>query len=622
MKRDIDEILAKDFGFSGDTSTYTLGASGPIVAPRTQPNPRTPVPPAPVPINRARPAQPVAPVGGQRQRAQTPYPQPQVGAFGQPPAQRKQRSGNYVIFSFVLLLLVVAIIAAAFFILPNLNKGGTGAGGNATTTSSTPIPTLAVSNDGTGTTNVNGEQIGISSGATAFGANRSDDGPLMSQAAAAFAAGNVGSAQSLWQAASNKATNDAEPLIYLENQRVKTSGAPYITLIVGTMLTGSNDRIQVGHDSLQGAYVAQKQFNANNGALLGGVQVRLLIANSGSDDVNGVKAVANQIVEAAQKDKTIVGVMGWPYSGQSVNAVNILGPAKIPMVSSTASSNQLSNISPYFFRVAPPDKSQAAVGALYAKQKLHATNVALFVDQSDAYSSSLANGFNQQFTQAGGKVTEINYTVGKASTISSAMQQVLSSNPQPDLIYFAGYSSDVGTLLTNLPESSKLQVLGGDALYNLAGYPGVGAKFNRLRFTAFSYPDQWNVLGKAAQQPAFYKDYPATFNPNNAHIGNPYGFTRAGYNVVLAYDATLAVLNGSKNGLGGQTQGLTPEKLKTGLASITGSKAIQGASGQIAFDPNTGDPVNKVVLILAVSQDGHIMMEGLGAGILQVGTGS
>ncbi|MDQ2888287.1 MAG: ABC transporter substrate-binding protein [Chloroflexota bacterium] len=620
MKRDIDEILAKDFGFSGDTSTYTLGASGPIVAPRQQPNPRTPLPSnAPVSINRARPAQPVAPVGGQRQMGtQTPYPPPQAGAFGRPPAQRKQRGNNYVIFSFVLLLLVVAVIAAAFFILPNLNKGGTGAGGTggATATSSTPIPTLAVSNDGTGTTNVNGEQIGISSGATSFDASHSDDGSLMSQAATAFAAGNVGSAQSLWQAASNKATDDAEPLIYLENQRVKTSGVPYITLIVGTMLTGSNDRIQVGHDSLQGAYVAQKQFNANNGALLGGVEVRLLIANSGSDDVNGVKAVANQIVAATQKDKTIVGVMGWPYSGQTVNAVNILGPAKIPMVSSTASSNQLSGVSPYFFRVAPPDKSQAAVGALYAKNKLHATNVALFVDQSDSYSSSLANGFNQQFTQAGGKVTELNYTVGKASSISSALQQVLSSNPQPDLIYFAGYSSDVGTLLTNLPESSKLQVLGGDALYNLAGYPGVGAKFNRLRFTAFSYPDQWAVLGKAAQQPAFYKDYPATFNPNNAHQGNPYGFTRAGYNVVLAYDATLALLNGSKNGLGGQMQGLTPDKLKTGLASITGSKAIQGASGQIAFDPNTGDPVNKVVLILAVSQDGHIMMEGLGAGNL------
>jgi len=624
MKRDIDEILTDHFGFSGDTSTYTLGASGPITPQRQQSNPRTPVPPiAPIPINQARSAQPPAPpYGGQRQMgSQTPYPPPQRGALGQPPAQGRQRNNSFVLFSFLLLIVVVAVIAAAFFVLPGLNKSGTGGNGSsgATATSSASVAALPVSSDGTGTASVNGETIGISSGAVSFDASRSDDGSLMSQAATAYASGNIGSAQSLWQAASSKATDDAEPLIYLENQRVKTSGVPYITLIVGTMLTGTGDRVQVGHDNLQGAYIAQKEFNANNGALLGGVEVRLLIANSGSDDTNGVKAVANQIVQAAQKDKTIVGVMGWPYSGQTVNAVSILGPAKIPMVSSTASSNQLSGVSPYFFRVAPPDKSQAAVGALYARQKLNAKNVALFEDPSDAYSSSLASGFNQQFTQAGGKVTVIDYTVGKTNTISTAMQQVLSSNPQPDLIYFAGYSSDVGTLLKALPDASKLQVLGGDALYNLAGYPGVGSKFNRLRFTAFSYPDEWAVLGKTNQEPAFYKDYPATYNPGNAHQGNPYGFSRAAYNVVLAYDATLALLNGSKNGLGGQTEGLTPAKLKTGLDSITGNKAIQGASGQISFDPNTGDPVNKAVLVLAVSQDGHVMMEGLGAGVLQVG---
>ncbi len=574
MKRDIDEVLATHFGSTGDTSTYILGASGPMTAPRPQPNPRTPIPPsAPIPINRPRPAQPSAPYGAQRQvGAQAPYPPPQPGAYGRPPAQQKQRGGNY--------------------------------------------PT---SGNGIGVTTVNGETIGISDGSAAFDTSRSDDGSLKSQAATAFASGDIGTAQSLWHSANSKATNDAEPLIYLENQRVKTSGVPSITLIVGTMLTGSGDRVQVGRDNLQGAYIAQKEFNANNGALLGGVEVRLLIANSGSNDVNGVKAVANQIVQAAQKDQTIVGVMGWPYSGQTVNAVNILGPAKIPMVSSTASSNQLSGVSRYFFRVAPPDKSQAAVGALYAKQKLNATNVALFEDQSDAYSSSLADGFNQQFTQGGGKVNVVNYTKGNVNSISAAMGQALASNPQPDLIYFAGYSSDVNTLLTNLPSNSNLQVLGGDALYNLAGYPGVGSKFNRLRFTAFSYPDEWDVLKKSAQTPAFYKDYPATYNPNNSPVPNPYGFTRAAYNVVLAYDATLALLNGSKNGLGGQKQGLTPDKLKQGLASITGGRAIQGASGQIAFDPNTGDPVNKAVLILSVSQDGHIQMEALGAGNLQVG---
>src|SRR6266516_2190045 len=261
MKRDIDEILATHFGSTGDTSTYILGAWGPMTAPRPQPNPRTPIPPsAPAPINRPRPAQPSAPYGAQRQvGAPAPYPPSQPGAYGRPPAQQKQRGGNYLVFSFLLLIVVVGIIAAAFFVLPRLNGSNTGGSGNATPAPSTPVATIPTSGNGIGVTTVNGETIGISEGSAAFDTSRSDDGSLKIQAATAFASGDIGTAQSLWHSANSKATNDAEPLIYLENQRVKTSGVPYITLIVGTMLTGSGDRVQVGRDNLQGAYIAQKE---------------------------------------------------------------------------------------------------------------------------------------------------------------------------------------------------------------------------------------------------------------------------------------------------------------------------------------------------------------------------
>ncbi len=87
---------------------------------------------------------------------------------------------------------------------------------------------------------------------------------LKQQAATAFASGNISSAETLWRSASGEDPSDAEPLIYLENQRVKTSGSPSITFIVGTMLTGASADVQVGRDSLQGAYIAQKEFNTQN----------------------------------------------------------------------------------------------------------------------------------------------------------------------------------------------------------------------------------------------------------------------------------------------------------------------------------------------------------------------
>ncbi len=623
MKRDIDEILSDNFNVSGDTSTYVLGTSGPITAPRPQgrpqPGPSTPVPPnAPTPINRSRPGQqPSSPYGAQSQRgSQTPYPSPpQVGGYSSRPAQQKQRGNNHVLFSFLLLLLVVIIIIAGVFILPRLtNNSGTAGTKNATSTvASTPTVApstqIPVSSNGIGTTTVNGQLIGISDGSSAFDTARAD-GSLKTQAAAAFTS-NISGAETLWRSASGMDSSDAEPLIYLENQRVKTSGSPYITLIVGTMLTGDLTDVHVGRDSLQGVYIAQKEFNTKNA---GGIQVRVLIANSGAI-ANNVAAVAKQIVQAAQKDSTIVGVMGWPYSGLTQDAVSILSPAKIPMVSSTASSDALTGISPYFFRVAPPDKSQSGVAAHYSQQTLHAKNVAVFVDSADLYSQSLGSGFTQQFT--GNSFTE-NYTRGNAASISTALQQALKNNPTPDLIYFAGYADDVSILLKDLPTSSKLQIMGGDALYSQGGYASGTPGLTRLHFTAFAYPDEWNIFGYSSKKPAFFTDYPATYGKGKNLTGGPYGYTREGYNVMLSFDATLALLDASKNGLGSQTTGLTPDKLRTALSHINGGSAIQGVSGQISFGSD-GDPINKVVLTMHIAAGGNQMDPHPGTGKFLVG---
>src|SRR6266446_4280442 len=91
MKRDVDDILLKRFGVSGNISSYTLGTSGPIAAvgaagasnqanapaptrqaPRVQPAPPTPVPPL--------------------RQSQTYQPQP-VGNYP-PPRQRQQGGSN------------------------------------------------------------------------------------------------------------------------------------------------------------------------------------------------------------------------------------------------------------------------------------------------------------------------------------------------------------------------------------------------------------------------------------------------------------------------------------------------------------------------------------------------
>jgi ABC-type branched-subunit amino acid transport system substrate-binding protein len=351
--------------------------------------------------------------------------------------------------------------------------------------------------------------------------------------------------------------------------------------------------------------MVQKEFN-DGAKLHGGIQVRLLIANAGSQS-SYVTRVAQQIVQLAHADPTFVGVMGWPFSSYTIAAINILAPAHIPLISQTASSDALTNASPYFFRVVPSNKQQGIQGAGYAIKTLHTKNVALFYDPQDPYSQNLAQDFRQEFQKDGGQVAaEEQYTVGKPETLASQLQAALKKNP--DLIYFSGYAGDVSTLLAN-PLPANLPVLGGDALYELGGYSSTAraTSFSHLRFTAFAYPDEWDILGYSSQRPAFFSEYPEDFDPNGQHAQGIYGFTRADNDVTLSYDAVVALLSGCNIALSGG-QSVTPERLQQALRKLNGNNTVQGVSGQIAFGPD-GTPINKAIVLLSVNAQGYIQMD-------------
>ncbi len=446
--------------------------------------------------------------------------------------------------------------------------------------------------------------LNLSDGDITFDVQRLD-GLLKQQASTDLKAGQSDEAQRLWEEASNQESEDAEPLIYEEDQRVLASGSPYITLVVATMLTGTDSDIVAGREGLQGAYIAQK--TSNDGFLLhGGVLVRLLIANSGGNPQDATK-IAQQIVQKAQQDHTIVGVMGWPFSAQSLAAITILSNAHIPMVSQTASTDALTGISSFFFRVCPSNLIQAIIGAQYVKNTLKAKRVVLFVDPKNSYSLSLANDFTQALAKAGVQIIHTeNYTRGKGAGLPPLLQNALTYNP--DLIYFSGYADDMGVLMTNLQTSdSNLQMMGGDALYQLGAYSSSAhANYHRLRFTAFAFPDEWQVLRQSP--PAFFANYTQAYDPHAQQPAGTYGYNRPDADVILSYDATLALLQASNNVLiNGQTNP-TPDDLQQSLANMNDARSIQGVSGQIAFGPD-GNPISKAVVVLSVSPQGYTQLQ-------------
>src|SRR6266516_548894 len=207
MKRDVDDILLKRFGISGNTSSYMLGTSGSMAAAAGAANAATYANPA---MYAHQPTQvkqpPISPV--------PPPPAYQPGAMYAPPPRRGGGSNtgrNFLLF----MIAIVLLGALAFGALNYLNNRGTASNGNVT-----PTATAAtIPSSGIGFTKAaNGESIGISDGTFSFDtSNGRLDGDLKKQAAQKLAAGDTGGAVALWSEAVSKDTNDAEALINLEN---------------------------------------------------------------------------------------------------------------------------------------------------------------------------------------------------------------------------------------------------------------------------------------------------------------------------------------------------------------------------------------------------------------------
>jgi serine/threonine protein kinase/ABC-type branched-subunit amino acid transport system substrate-binding protein len=602
MKQDIDNVLRQHFGISRNIDSYMLGVSGqmnaisatshsgltatvsaqpsgPFSAPTqiSSPQAQTVLPATqtviPNPVSNKSSTTPIQPLVAP----------PLQGSYQPNNKRKQQRRRNLLLILAVLLVLALIISGSLVLWRP-----------------STTASAISV-------TNIGGEPIGISDGSYAFdttlidGSDKTQAAQLMRQNP-----NNLDPAISSLNSALRKNINDAEALIYKEDINVLRSKSPYVTLVVGTMLSGPDANISVGRDDLQGAYVAQKEFNDGE-RLHNGVQVRLLIANAGSQASN-VNRVAQQIIELSQQDKTFAGVMGWPFTADTQVGIAALKNAHIPLISQSSSSDALSGSSPSFFRIVPPNTVQGQQGAIYAENVLHAHSVALFYDPNNSYSKSLAVDFRQAFEKnSQNKVADVEtYTVGQPSTITTAVQKATSKNI--DLIYFSGYAADVSPLLINLPPGN-LPVLGGDALYELGGY-SVSARQNlsRLHFTAGAYPDEWDVLHHSDQKPAFFNDYSNYFNSDGSHPGGQYSFTRPTNDAMLSYDATLSLLTAYNNVLSTKTTGITPQDEGHALAALNGSNAIQGVSGQIAFDKN-GDPIDKAIVVLYVDSQGRFHMD-------------
>lgn len=400
--------------------------------------------------------------------------------------------------------------------------------------------------------------------------------------------------------------------------QANATGRPYVTAVVMDTFTprtsdGANEQVAAGRATLQGIYLAQRDYNRAGYVPM----LRVLVANAGASSQYAVE-VAHQIVTAAERDSTIVAVLGLGQSRATTpRAVDILGSAGLPMVASFASDDRLRERSDHFYRVAAPNRRQAEVAALYAKRRLGLTSAIVISDTRDAYSENLAADFVAAFTDPRHTLVypeRLVYDAERpdvANTLSDLAQQACFVHP--DLIYFAGRAREMTMLLSgirNAPCDRPVTIMSGHDVTQLQSTapPTPGLKLRvPLYYTAPASPAAW----RPERQPPFYRAY-YNYIADTRGVGGPAGAPPPpNGHAVLAYDAARVV-----------TQALTrlpaPAEADSfamwrAIEGTTGVNAVSGASGTIDLgDQLDGDPRDKAVALLRLT--------GLGEPATLVGT--
>lgn len=318
-------------------------------------------------------------------------------------------------------------------------------------------------------------------------------------------------------------------LILAEDKSACAASQPHITLAVVTFLSRTVDdptgSVTVGLNNLQGAYLAQHDYNAGHPP----VRLCLVIANigtlltpkqsSGSYFSSAQDQVIQQLVQYSRYDTTFRGIVGFPYSIQLQDAfsqLSIWQKATIAIVSPSATSNDFSFTPQYpnFHRVSSPDARQGEAMANYVCGQLVKTDqpvsIAIFSDITDSYSSSLSSSFHNSILRClhNGNIHIELYRRSDAASIPNAIAHaILQEHDQ--YLFFPGYISDLDILEAQvqsllLGSSFHVTILGGDGLYDI-NKPH--STFATIYTTVYGSP----LDMRDPQSKAFFEEYKRNF---------------------------------------------------------------------------------------------------------------
>lgn len=289
----------------------------------------------------------------------------------------------------------------------------------------------------------------------------------------AFKKHNYEEAYRFFEKATKADRKDPEIEIYFNNAKAlkeeKSGNKEKKELVTLAVVVPLDTKDEIAQEILRGVAQAQYKFNDQKQNRF----LKILIAKDGNDP-NKAKEVAKKLIE----NQDIMGVIGHNTSKVTEAALPEYQKGKLAIISPTSTSTTLPTTtltsaepeSQVFFRTVPNDTETAEKLASYAKKY---TKVGICNNPNSTYSRSITDAFTKSFEKEGrqvvGEPIDLTYPALDASGVVATMlnNQANASVLLPDTERIS-VAIEIASAQEKLSQSGtkKLQLLGGDALYN------------------------------------------------------------------------------------------------------------------------------------------------------------
>jgi branched-chain amino acid transport system substrate-binding protein len=192
---------------------------------------------------------------------------------------------------------------------------------------------------------------------------------------------------------------------------------------------------------------------------LQGTNYKIIERDTKGDPIETIKQVVNLI-----KNENVFVTIGPVLSMPMIAAAGIANMLEIPIISPTATEEDISSIGPYVFQINVGLGAQAREMAKYATGKLDYSKFAILYPD-DAYGNSLASIFTEEAARLGGQiVAKQSYPEG---TTDFKHQMLFIKEKKPEAIYIPCYPQDAIMIAPQLKYYKiRAKVLGANGWYD------------------------------------------------------------------------------------------------------------------------------------------------------------